>query len=115
MTRLTRARRRVTHGVHPEIQRDGRDVAHRVSQALVNDGRRRSAFLHRLEKACWLFAEARCARQDRFARGEEETTIAVADGSTANIPGGDFMKAVWSIWLGKSDQPSVGDDLVGKL
>lgn len=43
------------------------------------------------------------------------TTIAVADGSTANIPGGDFMKAVWSIWLGKSDQPSVGDDLVGKL
>jgi len=43
------------------------------------------------------------------------TTIAVADGSTATIEGQDFMKAVWSIYFGKTDQPVIGDDLIANL
>ena len=42
-------------------------------------------------------------------------TIWVQDGGTATIAGQDFMKAVWSIWLGKIDQPSMGDQLISKL
>ena len=36
-------------------------------------------------------------------------------GTSATIGGVDFMKAVWSIWLGKIDQPSMGDQLIAKL
>jgi hypothetical protein len=27
----------------------------------------------------------------------------------------ELMKAVWSIWFGKIDQPKLGDELIGKL
>ena len=42
-------------------------------------------------------------------------TIWVQGAGTATIAGQDFMKAVWSIWLGKIDQPSMGDSLISKL
>ena len=42
-------------------------------------------------------------------------SIWVKDGSSATIPGVEFMKAVWSIWFGKIDQPSMGDQLIAKL
>jgi hypothetical protein len=42
-------------------------------------------------------------------------TIWVQGGGSATIAGQDFMKAVWSIWLGKIDQPSMGDSLISKL
>jgi hypothetical protein len=31
------------------------------------------------------------------------------------VDGVDFMKAVWSIWLGKIDQPKLGDQLISQL
>lgn len=43
------------------------------------------------------------------------TSIWVQNGGTASVAGDDFMKAVWSIWLGKIDQPSMGDQLISKL
>lgn len=43
------------------------------------------------------------------------TTIWVQNGSSATIAGQDFMKAVWSIWFGKIDQPSMGDQLISNL
>jgi len=43
------------------------------------------------------------------------TTIWVQNGATATVAGKDFMKAVWSIWLGKIDQPSMGDQLIANL
>jgi hypothetical protein len=43
------------------------------------------------------------------------TTIWVQNGATAAVAGEDFMKAVWSIWLGKIDQPSMGDQLISNL
>ena len=42
-------------------------------------------------------------------------TIWVAGGGSATIAGQDFMKAVWSIWLGRIDQPSLGDKLISQL
>ena len=43
------------------------------------------------------------------------TTIWVQNGGTATLQGPEFMKAVWSIWFGKIDQPSMGDQLMAKL
>ena len=45
----------------------------------------------------------------------KSVTIWVQGAGTATIAGQDFMKAVWSIWLGKIDQPSMGDQLISKL
>lgn len=45
---------------------------------------------------------------------KKETTVSTGSGS-ATVGGADFMKAVWSIWLGKIDQPSLGDQLISKL
>ena len=45
----------------------------------------------------------------------KNVTIWVQGGGSATIAGQDFMKAVWSIWLGKIDQPSMGDQLISKL
>ena len=45
----------------------------------------------------------------------KSVTIWVQNMGTATIAGQDFMKAVWSIWLGKIDQPSMGDQLISKL
>jgi hypothetical protein len=45
---------------------------------------------------------------------KKETTVNTGSGS-ATIGGVDFMKAVWSIWFGKIDQPGLGDALISKL
>lgn len=45
----------------------------------------------------------------------KNVTIWVQGGGSATIAGDDFMKAVWSIWLWKIDQPSMGDQLIAKL
>jgi len=42
-------------------------------------------------------------------------TVTVQGGGTATIPGVDFMKAVWSIWFGKIDQPALGDALIRNI
>ncbi len=43
------------------------------------------------------------------------TTFSVVGGSSTTIPGIEFMKATWSIWFGKIDQPSLGDELISKI
>lgn len=50
-----------------------------------------------------------------YSAANKTVSISVAGGSKASIAGVDFMKAVWSIWLGKIDQPSMGDQLISKL
>jgi len=42
-------------------------------------------------------------------------TVSIQGGGSATIEGVDFMKAVWSIWFGKIDQPALGDSLISKL
>ncbi len=50
-----------------------------------------------------------------YSASAKTVTIWVQNGGSATVPGADFMKAVWSIWLGKIDQPSMGDQLIAKL
>jgi len=45
---------------------------------------------------------------------KKETTVSTGSGS-ATVGGVEFMKAVWSIWFGKIDQPKLGDQLLSKL
>jgi hypothetical protein len=45
----------------------------------------------------------------------KKVTVRVEADGTATIDGSDFMKAVWSIWLGKIDQPKLGSDLIREL
>ena len=46
---------------------------------------------------------------------KKSTTLSVQGGGSATVAGVDFMKATWSIWFGKIDQPSMGDQLIAKL
>lgn len=50
-----------------------------------------------------------------YNAANKTTTIWVQNAGSATIGGADFMKAVWSIWFGKIDQPSMGDQLISKL
>jgi len=43
------------------------------------------------------------------------TSISVSNGGNASISGVDFMKATWSLWFGKMDQPSLGDAMIANL
>lgn len=44
------------------------------------------------------------------------TTLRVlGGGGSSTVPGVDFMKATWSVWFGKMDQPSLGDALISKM
>ena len=45
----------------------------------------------------------------------KSTSISVSNGGNASVAGPDFMKATWSIWFGKIDQPSLGDAMIGNL
>ena len=45
---------------------------------------------------------------------KKETSVSTGSGS-ATIGGVDFMKAVWSIWFGKIDQPNLGDQLISRI
>jgi hypothetical protein len=45
----------------------------------------------------------------------KSTTIRVGGDGSATVPGVDFMKATWSIWFGKIDQPDLGDALISRM
>jgi hypothetical protein len=46
---------------------------------------------------------------------DKKETTATTPSGTATVGGVEFMKAVWSIWFGKIDQPKLGDELISKL
>jgi hypothetical protein len=46
------------------------------------------------------------------ARGSTTMTSPL---STVTVTGDDFMKATWSIWFGKIDQPGLGDSLIARF
>lgn len=58
------------------------------------------------EKSSWVIS---------YNAAAKSVTIWVQGAGSATIQGQDFMKAVWSIWFGKIDQPSIGDSLMSKL
>lgn len=49
-----------------------------------------------------------------YDSARKATTITTASG-TATIAGIPFMRATWSLWFGKIDQPSLGDELISKI
>lgn len=50
-----------------------------------------------------------------YDAAKKETTVTVESGSgSAKVEGVEFMKAVWSLWFGKIDQETLGDDLLAK-
>src|SRR5690349_9178978 len=46
----------------------------------------------------------------RYDAARKTTTIS-GPGGSATVAGEDFMRATWSIWFGKIDQPELGDHL----
>lgn len=50
-----------------------------------------------------------------YETGSKNTTISVGGGGSTTINGVDFMKATWSLWFGKIDQPSLGDQLIANI
>jgi Chalcone isomerase-like len=50
-----------------------------------------------------------------FNEEKNSTTIWVQEGSGTTIAGADFMKAVWAIWFGKTDQESLTKALMSNL
>lgn len=46
---------------------------------------------------------------------KKSTNVWVQGGGSASVASPEFMKAVWSIWLGKIDQPSLSDALISNL
>ena len=50
-----------------------------------------------------------------YSSKAQTTTITVPGHGSATVAGVDFMKAVWSIWYGKIDQPQIGDHLTAAL
>ncbi|MEO6417859.1 MAG: chalcone isomerase family protein [Polyangiaceae bacterium] len=51
-----------------------------------------------------------------YNAANKTTSIAVGGGGgNATVPGIEFMKATWSIWFGKIDQPTLGDALIRLL
>jgi len=50
-----------------------------------------------------------------YTSASKSTTIKVAGDGTATLPGDDFMRATWSIWFGKIDQPELGDALIQRI
>jgi hypothetical protein len=53
--------------------------------------------------------------QIRYATATKATTLSVGGGSTATVPGLDFMEGTWRIWFGKIDQSDLGDALIRRI
>jgi hypothetical protein len=51
----------------------------------------------------------------RYDSTAKAVAVSVQGGGTATVPGFEFMKAVWSIWFGRIDQPALGDALLKNL
>jgi len=45
----------------------------------------------------------------------QATTVTTEGGGTATVRGLAFMRATWSLWFGKTDQPQLGDALISKI
>jgi hypothetical protein len=50
-----------------------------------------------------------------YSSDKKSVSVTVGGGRSATIEGVEFMKAVWSIWLGKIDQSKLGVQLIGAL
>jgi len=49
------------------------------------------------------------------ATAKSTTFHVLGAGGPVSVGGDDFMKATWSLWFGKIDQPSLGDALISRI
>ncbi|MBK6463286.1 MAG: chalcone isomerase family protein [Myxococcales bacterium] len=50
-----------------------------------------------------------------YDSASQATTVATQGGGTATLRGLGFMRATWSLWFGKTDQPQLGDALISRI
>jgi hypothetical protein len=95
---------------------DSKKIRAALTEALqmngFNDGGRTAQFVGAFNKE---EVKENSAVVISYAAATKNVTIWVQGAGSATIAGEDFMKAVWSIWFGKIDQPSMGDQLISKL
>jgi Chalcone isomerase-like len=53
--------------------------------------------------------------QIRYAPEPAQLTIELPNGAQITVAGAELMKAVWSLWFGKSDQEGLADSLMSNL
>jgi hypothetical protein len=51
----------------------------------------------------------------KYDSASKTTSVNVQGGGSASINSVEFMKGVWSLWFGKIDQPSLGDQLISRI
>lgn len=51
----------------------------------------------------------------QYTSATKTTSISVQGAGNASVTGEDFMRATWSLWFGKIDQPSLGDAMISKM
>jgi hypothetical protein len=51
----------------------------------------------------------------RYDAASQITTASAKGNRPISIPGVEFMRATWSIWLGRIDQDGLGDALIGRI
>lgn len=95
---------------------DSKKIQKALTEALqmngFNDGARIGQFVGAFNKE---EVKENSAVVISYNAAAKSVTIWVQGAGSATIAGQDFMKGVWGIWLGKIDQPSMGDSLISKL
>ena len=68
---------------------------------------------HRARTVSW--DDLRPERAANALNAANKATTIVSPAGTATVRGEEFMKATWSIWFGKIDQPALGDSLIDRF
>jgi hypothetical protein len=50
-----------------------------------------------------------------YSAATKTTSISVQGAGSASVAGEDFMRATWSLWFGKIDQPALSDAMISKI
>jgi hypothetical protein len=50
-----------------------------------------------------------------YSSATKSTSISVEGAGSASVAGEDFMRATWSLWFGKIDQPALGDAMISRI
>ena len=98
-----------------------RDLSCATLKAALRDGFRRNAYTTSATITTFVNAcsgttlKARSTVVIRYVAATKTTTLSVSGMGTTSVVGVDFMRAVWSLWLGNVDQPRLGEALVARL
>ena len=97
-----------------------RDVDREKMQTALKDALALNGYTDKAKIDKWLAAmtvdlKEKTRATITYSAERKATTLALQGGGTATVEGVDFMKAVWSIWFGKIDQPKLSAELISRL